>query len=131
MADTRRRRMSRHISLVLLGALPSLAGCGGCREPTQEVEEITEEPPPEGPEQVIGGPFVGWWHATHPPVVVRKTVPRSTASSGGYTRGRSRVYFVPIGGRSSYMSGGSPPPHSSGPVARGGFGSSGHGAVGG
>ena len=135
MADQpRRRRMSRSISLVLLTSLPGLAGCGGCgREKTVEVDEVTEEPPPSGPEHVVGAPFVAWWAATHPPVVVRKTVPRSMASSGGYHRGRSRVFFVPVGGRSSYVGGGHPAPgpgHAA-PVSRGGFGSSGHGAVGG
>jgi hypothetical protein len=99
----------------------------------QEVDEVTEEPPPEGPEHLIGGPFVGWWRATHPPVVVRKTVPRSTAASGGYTRGRSRVFFIPIGGRSGFLSGasGGSAGRSSSPAIRGGFGSTGHGAVGG
>lgn len=130
----RRRRMSKSISLVLLTSLPGLAGCGGCGERTVEVEEVTEEPPPSGPEQVIGAPFVAWWKMTHPPVVVRKRVPRSVASGGGYRHGRHRVFFIPVGGRSSYMGGGgysSPGPAHSGPVSRGGFGSSGRGAVGG
>jgi hypothetical protein len=129
MAESRRRRMSRHISLVLLGALPAIAGCGGCRERTKVVEEVTEVPPPQGPEQLIGGPFVGWWHATHPPIVVRKTVRDSTATSG-HPRRRGGIFFIPIGGRSRYLSGGNPP-RSNAPVVRGGFGSSGHGAVGG
>src|SRR5262245_57585995 len=132
MAEPRRRRMSRSISLVLLTSLPGLAGCGG--EKTVEVDEVTEEPPPSGPEQLVGGPFIGWWRATHPPVVVRKTVPKSTAASGGYHSGRHRVVFVPVGGRSSYMGGSysrGPGPAHSGPVSRGGFGNTGHGAVGG
>jgi hypothetical protein len=137
MADEpRRRRMSRNISLVLLTSLPGLAGCGGCgREEMVEVDEQTTEPAPSGPEHVIGAPFVAWWGATHPPIVVRKHVPRSMASSGGYRRGRNRVVFFPVGGRSTYMGGGyapSGPGHSrSAPVSRGGFGSSGRGAVGG
>jgi hypothetical protein len=135
MADEPRRRMSKSISLVLLTSLPGLAGCGGCGRDQVEVEETTEEPPPEGPEQVIGAPFVAWWKATHPPVVVRKHVPRSVASSGGYRRGRHRVIFVPVGGRSTYMGGrpssSGPSPSRSAPVSRGGFGSTGRGAVGG
>jgi hypothetical protein len=136
MADPeRRRRMSRSISLVLLGSLPGLAWCAGCgRNRTEEVEEVTEEPPPSGPEHLAGGPFIAWWRATHPPIVVRKTLPRSTATSGGYTSGRRRVSYVPIGGRSGYLS--SRPSSGLGPghspnISRGGFGSSGHGAVGG
>jgi hypothetical protein len=135
--EPRRRRMSRSISLVLLTSLPGLAGCGQRGEPTEEVEEVTEEPPPSGPEQVIGAPFVAWWGATHPPIVVRKTVPRSVAASGGYSRGGSRVYYRPYyggsyyGGRSGYLGGGRPagPSHSA-PVTRGGFGSTGHAAAG-
>jgi hypothetical protein len=135
MADKpRRRRMSRSISLVLLTSLPGLAGCGGCGEKTVEVDEVTTEPPPSGPEHVIGAPFVAWWGATHPPVVVRKTVPQSVASGGGYHRGRSHVFFLPVGGRSGYMGGHAGPgpgPSHAAPVSRGGFGSSGHGAGGG
>jgi hypothetical protein len=133
--EPRRRRMSRSISLVLLTSLPGLAGCGGCGQRTVEVDEVTEEAPPSGPEQVIGAPYVAWWKLTHPPVVVRKRVPRSMASGGGYHRGRSRVFFIPIGGRSSYM-GGAYAPGGTGrghgaPVSRGGFGSTGRGAAGG
>ena len=138
MADTpRRRRMSRSVSLVLLGSLPGLASCDGCNyksEPMEEVEEVTEEPPPEGPELLLGAPFIAWWQATHPPTVVRKMVPRSAVASGGYTRGRSHVYFLPIGGRSSYLGSGyrsGPGPSHSPNISRGGFGSTGHGAVGG
>src|SRR5687767_15630902 len=106
MADQpRRRRMSKSISLVLLTSLPGLAGCG---ERTVEVDEVTEEPAPSGPEHVIGAPFVAWWGATHPPVIVRKTVPRSAAAVGGYHRGGRRVFFVPVGGRSGYVGGGHP-----------------------
>jgi len=128
--EPRRRRMSRHVSLVLLTSLPGLAGCGE----REELQEVKIEPPPSGPEQVIGGPFIGWWQATHPPVYVTKTVQRST-SGGGTSRSRSRVFFVPIGGRSGFLSSGSSSPgpgssHSA-PVTRGGFGSTGHGAVGG
>ena len=133
MADEPRRRMSRSISLVLLTSLPGLAGCG--REETVEVEEHTTEPPPSGPEHVIGAPFVAWWGMTHPPIIVRKHVPRSAASSGGYRRGRNRVVFFPVGGRSTYMGGRQPssgPSHGrSAPVSRGGFGSTGRGGVGG
>jgi hypothetical protein len=137
MADEpRRRRMSRHVSLVLLTSLPGLAGCGGCggRESTEEVEEVTEVPPPDGQAHVIGSPFVAWWHATHPPVVVRRTVPRSALASGGYSRGGRRVYYRPYyGGRTGFLSGGSSyhgPSHAA-PVTRGGFGSTGHAAAGG
>ena len=135
MADElRRRRMSRHITLVLLSSLPGLAGCGGCKgNDTEEVEEVTEgEPPPSGPEQLIGGPFVIWWHGTHPTTIVRRTVPRSAVSSGTTTRTGSRSYYRPIyiGGRSGYVGGSSNAGHSSG-VSRGGFGSTGHSAAGG
>jgi hypothetical protein len=132
--EPRRRRMSRHVSLVLLTSLPGLAGCEGGQQ-KEELKEVIIEPPPSGPEHVIGGPFVGWWQATHPPVIVAKTVQRSTAVGTGHTRRRSRVFFVPIGGRSGYLSGGSSSPgrgpgHAA-PITRGGFGSTGHGAVGG
>ncbi|HJZ94417.1 MAG TPA: hypothetical protein VKE40_26370 [Gemmataceae bacterium] len=137
MADEpRRTRMSRHVSLVLLTSLPGLAACGGCdgREPTEEVEEVTEQPPPDGPAHVIGAPFVAWWQATHPPVVARRTVPRSALAAGGYSRGGSRVYYRPLyGGRSAFLSGGSSyhGPANAAPVTRGGFGSTGHAAAGG
>jgi len=102
MADPeRRRRMSRNISLVLLGSLPALAWCAGCiRERTEEGEEETDE----------------------------------GRTSGGYSRSRTRVHYFPVGGRSSYLSSRShsgPSPGHSPNVSRGGFGSTGHGAVGG
>src|SRR5262245_25042068 len=141
--EPRRRRMSKSISLVLLTSLPGLAACGGCGQhgdSMEEVEETTEQPPPGGPAHVIGAPFVAWWTATHPPIVVRKAVPRSVVRSGGYTSGGRRGCYRPdyggscFGGRSGYVSGGRPTgpgPAHSGPVSRGGFGSTGHGAVGG
>jgi hypothetical protein len=95
---------------------------------------VTEQPPPSGPEHVIGAPFVAWWAATHPPIVVRRTVPRSVAAGGGYSRGGRRVYYRPFyggsyfGGRSGYLGGRSSGPA---PVSRGGFGSTGHAAAGG
>jgi hypothetical protein len=131
MADeVRRRRMSRDISLVLLTSLPGLAGCGGERADEMEEVEVEEEvPPPTGPGHVIGWPYVGWWRITHPPVVVRRTVPARTGNTSSshrtYPRGRS-------GFLSSYSSGSSSRPASSSPgVTRGGFGSTGHATAGG
>lgn len=144
----RRRRMSRHATLVLLTSLPGLAGCGGCGgrpaapvaapaapEPTEEVEEEQVEPPPTGPEHLVGAPFVGWWHVAHPPVIVRRVIPRSAVASGGYVRSGTGVYRrTYYGGRSVFLGGSHPsgpgPAHAS-PISRGGFGSTGHGAVGG
>lgn len=143
----RRRRMSRHVSLVLLGSLPGLAGCGGHAhapraEEMEEVEDVEEQPPPDGPAHVLGGPFIAWWALTHPPIITHRMVPRSAVAGGGYTRtptgGYRRHYY---GGRSGFLFGGSsgyrPGPsigsssgHSS-PVSRGGFGSTGHSSVGG
>lgn len=140
MADERRRRMSRHIRLVLLGGLPGLLGCGGCGGDTRpagppadevvEVEEVEEVPPPTGPAHLIGAPFVGWWAATRPPLITRRLVPRSAVNTGTGTRtgGSYRRGFY--GGRSGYLHRGgavSPAPRSSG-VVRGGFGSSGRAA---
>ena len=144
MADEpRRRRMSRHIRLVLLGGLSGLAGCGGstadrstaAAEPMEEVEEVEVIPPPAGSGHLIGGPFVAWWAMTHPPRVTIRAVPRSVATGGGYTRtssgGYRRTFY---GGRSGYLAGGGSiarPPNSSGGVVRGGFGSRGHASFGG
>jgi hypothetical protein len=102
MADpARRRRMSRNISLVLLGSLPGLAWCAGCvRERADDDEAETEE----------------------------------SRTSGGYSRSRTRVHYVPVGGRSSFLSSrpsSGPGPGHSPNISRGGFGSTGHGAVGG
>lgn len=131
-----RRRMSRHIKLVLLGSLPTMLGCGGCGgetsepkpDPMEEVEEIDEDIPPEEPAHFIGAPFFVWWTATHPPIVTRRLIPRAAVATGGYTRSSTGTYHRSYyGGRSSYLWGGSPsgPAHSSG-IARGGFGSTGH-----
>ena len=138
MADEPRRRMSRSISLVLLAPLPGLAGCGG-DEPraTQEmevVEDKTVEPPPDGPEHLAGGPFVAWWGLAHPPTVVHRMVPRSTLASSGYTRTGSGIYHRSYyGGRSGFLSSPSysPGPSHTGPVSRGGFGTTGHATAGG
>ena len=139
-----RRRMSRHIRLVLIGGLPGLLGCAGCcgcggtttpetpSEPMEEVEEVNEDPPPDGPEYLIGAPFVGWWQATHPPVVTYRIVPRSVVERSGYTRSSSGIYQrTYYGGRSGYLFGGSSGPAHSGGAVRGGFGSTGHAASGG
>ena len=152
-----RRRMSRHISLVLMGSLPGLAGCGGCGDSTstapatqpapemEEVEEVTEDPPPEGSDHLIGAPFVAWWALTHPPIVTHRLVPRAQVIAGnsGYTRSSSGIYRrTYYGGRSTYIFGGGfyggggsysrpAPGHSSSGVVRGGFGGSGHAASGG
>ena len=160
MPEERRRRMSRHIRLVLVGGLPGLFGCGGCGgtstpppapapEPMEEVEEIDEDPPPDGPAHLAGAPFIGWWVATHPPIVTYRMVPRAAVlGGGGYTRtpgGYYRRHYY--GGRSAYLYGGSagvfgrpsgvrspssrPSSSRSSGVVRGGFGSSGHAAAGG
>jgi uncharacterized membrane protein YgcG len=145
MADDRRRRMSRHIRLVLLGGIPGLLGCAGCcgcvgtkEEPAaqemEEVEEITEDPPPIGHDHLIGAPFIAWWAATHPPMIIHRFVPRTQVISGnsGYTRSSSGVYRrTYYGGRSTYLYGGGSSSSRPGPVARGGFGGTGHASSGG
>jgi hypothetical protein len=143
MAEESRRRMSRHIRLVLLGSLPTLAGCDSSTtapapppppEPMEEVEEIDEDPPPDGPGHLAGGPFIAWWGLTHPPIVTHRMVPRAAVLGGGYTRSSSGVYHRTFyGGRSGYMWGGSSMARPSGGsgVVRGGFGGSGHVASGG
>ena len=124
------RRMSRHISLVLLSSLSGLAGCGGGQaDEVEDVEFEEEEPAPDGPGHLIGGPFVGWWRIGHPPVIVRRAVPARAATGSSshrsYPRGRS-------GFLSSYSSGtSSRPAGSSSGVTRGGFGSTGHATAGG
>jgi len=133
MADQpRRRRMSRDISLVLLTALPGLAGCGGDpADDMEEVEVLEEVAAPEGPGHLIGGPFVGWWGIAHPPVAVRRMVPRA-AAIGAVSRGNP--YRSYPRGRSGFLSsspGSSSRPASSAGVTRGGFGSTGHAAAGG
>src|SRR5687768_13032602 len=128
--ESRHRRMSRNVSLVLLTALPGLAGCGGERADEMEEVEVEEEvPPPTGPAHVIGGPLVGWWGIAHPPVIVRRTVPARTGTGSSthrsYPRGRS-------GFLSSYSSGSASRPASTSPGStRGGFGSTGHATAGG
>ena len=145
MAESPRRRMSRHIRLVLLGSLPTLAGCGDTTttatapaepqpEPMEEVEEIDEDPPPDGPGHLAGCPFIAWWGLTHPPIVTYRMVPRAALLAGGYTRSSSGTYHRTFyGGRSGYMWGGSSMARPSGGsgVIRGGFGGSGHIASGG
>jgi len=140
MSDHTRRRMSRHIRLVLLGGVPGLLGCAGCcgcggttvaDGPMDEVEEVTEEPPPDGPAHVIGAPFVAWWATTHPPVVTRRLVPRTAVLGGGYTRtggGYYRRTSYYYGGRSGYLGTSSSRPMGSTGAVRGGFGSTGHAA---
>lgn len=130
MADQpRRRRMSRDVTLVLLSSLPGLAGCGSREDGADEmveVGEVWEDPAPDGPGHLIGGPFVVWWQAAHPPTLVRQMVPRSAAGGTSpyrsYPRGRSGFLSSPAG---SSRPGGSPG------VTRGGFGSAGHAAAGG
>jgi hypothetical protein len=139
----RRGRMSRHIRLVLLGGVPGLLGCGGCcgcvdtatapmtqpAEDMEEVEEFTEDPPPDGPGHMVGAAFIGWWIATHPPIVAYRRVPRSIVTRGGYTRTSSGLYHhTYFGGRSNYLNGGSSSarPSGSAGIVRGGFGSTGH-----
>lgn len=151
MPDERRRRMSRHINLVLLGGGTAVlggavcCGCGGlggdpqtrtAAEPMQEVEEVEEVPPPPGSPHLLGGPFVAWWALTHPPRVTVRAVPRSVATGGAYTRTSSGAYRrIFYGGRSGYLAGGGsvarPPSSPSRGVVRGGFGSTGRGASGG
>jgi len=144
-----RRRMSRHVRLVLLGGVPALLGCGGLcggcggttttdttttDQPMEEVEEVTEVPPPNGPAHMTGAPFVAWWAATHPPVVTYRMVPRATILSGGYTRtsgGYYRRTGYYYGGRSGYLSTGPSRPIGAVGVVHGGFGSTGHAAGGG
>ena len=151
MPVERRRRMSRHINLVLVGGGAVVlggavcCGCGGlggdthtqtAAEPMQEVEEVEETPPPEGAPHLMGGPFVAWWALTHPPRTTIRAVPRSVATGGGYTRttsgGYRRTFY---GGRSGYLAGGGstarPPSSSSGGAVRGGFGNTGHASSGG
>ena len=146
MSEERRRRMSRHIRLVLLGGVPGLLGCAGCcgcggpaadappPEPMEEVTEIEEDLPPEGTPHLLGGPFVAWWALNHPPRVTVRAVPRSVATSGTYTRttsgGYRRTFY---GGRAGYLAGGGSVarPSASSGVVRGGFGSTGHAATGG
>lgn len=138
------RRMTKHLSLVLLTTLPGLAGCGGCtgRERTQEIEEWVAEPPPEGPEHLVGAPFIVWWDGTHPPTLVKRIVPASVAAAQS-TYGSHSSYYRPnyyrpyYGGRSSFLSSSlasgshsSSSSHSSGSISHGGFGSSGHSAGG-
>jgi len=141
MPDEPRRRMSRHIRLVLLGGVPGLLGCAGCcgcggttettvaDEPMEPVEERAEDPPPVGPAHLVGAPFIPWWAATHPPIITYRMVPRAAVLSGGYTRTSSGYYRRPSymwGGRSGYL--GSSRPGGSSGVVRGGFGSAGHAA---
>ena len=153
MPEEPRRRMSRHIRLVLLGGIPGLVGCAGCcgcagdqgrpapaAEPMEEVEEIDEDPPPAGSDHLIGAPFVAWWAVTHPPRVTHRMVPRShiIAGGSGYTGTGSGVYrrhyhggrsvFIYGGGGGSSVSRPGPSPGHSSPVTRGGFGSTGHSA---
>jgi len=134
------RRMSRHIRLVLLGSLPTLAGCGDAHppppppEPMEEVEERDEDPPPDGPGHLAGCPFIAWWVATHPPIVTHRMVPRAAVLGGGYTRSSSGTYHRTFyGGRSGYLWGGSSMARPSGGsgIVRGGFGGGGHVASGG
>jgi len=142
MADEPRRRMSRHIRLVLLGCLPVGLGCSGCGgtsapptpapETLEEVEEIDEDPPPGGAGHLFGAPFVGWWAVSHPPLVSYRLVPRTQIISGGYSRSSSGYYSRTYYGRSAWLSGGSSQPMrrpggSSG-IIRGGFGGFGHAA---
>ena len=133
MAEPMRSRMSRRITLVLLTSLPGIAGCcciGANQEPMEEIDEVTETPPPKGPEHLIGGPFIGWWSLTHPTVVVRKTVPRSMATASTRSHGGTFIHTRPYyGGRSGFMSGGSS--HGSSGITHGGFGSTGHASSGG
>ena len=150
MAAERRRRMSRHINLVLLGGGAAVISCGVCcacgglggdthtqtaAEPLETVAEEEVIPPPEGSAHLLGAPFVGWWAMTHPPRVTLRAVPRSVATGGGYTRttggGYRRTFY---GGRSGYLAGGGSiarPPSSSSGAVRGGFGSTGHASSGG
>ncbi|HEX3149582.1 MAG TPA: hypothetical protein VHR66_16020 [Gemmataceae bacterium] len=140
MADEPRRRMSRHIRLVLLGSLPTALGCGGCGgttstppadqpQPMEEIEEIDEDPPPEGTGHFFGAPFVGWWMLSHPPIVTHRLVPRAQIASGGYTRTSSGYYSRAYYGRSAWLYGSSSRPANSSGVVRGGFGSTGHAAA--
>jgi hypothetical protein len=145
------RRLTKQITLVLITSLTGLSGCGGAAREDEMVEEVVEEPapPPDDPiEHVVGAPFVGWWVATHPPVVTRRLVPRTQAAasqtSSNRSHGRSAFFGRPFyssafGPRTSYSpvsrpgsygsSGSSFGGHSStGGVSRGGFGSSGHSA---
>lgn len=144
MADEPRRRMSRHIRLVLLGGVPGLLGCAGCcgcggtttattvtDESMEEVEEVTEVPPPDGPAHLMGAPFIAWWGATHRPIVTYRMVPRAAILGGGYTRtggGYYRRTSYYYGGRSGYLGTGASRPAASTGVVRGGFGSTGHAA---
>jgi hypothetical protein len=145
MAEERHRRMSRHIRLVLLGGVPGLVGCAGCcgcggtttttetttaTEPMEAVEEVAEDPPPDGPAHLVGAPFVGWWAATHPPIVTYRMLPRAAVLGGGYTRTGGGYYrrTYPYSGRSGYLSSGPSRPTGSTGVVRGGFGSTGHAA---
>lgn len=141
MPNEPRRRMSRHIRLVLLGGLPGLLGCAGCcgcggttatqtaaGETMEPVEEVTEDPPPAGPAHLVGAPFIPWWAATHPPIITYRIVPRATVLGSGYTRTAGGYYrrSYPFAGRSAYL--GSSRPGGSAGVVRGGFGGTGHAA---
>lgn len=132
-----RRRMTKHLSLVLLSSLSGVSGCGCNGQPQEKMEEVEEwvaDPPPEGVEHVVGAPFLLWWEGEHPPTLVKRLVPATVASSttrSTYSRPYySRPYY---GGRSSFLgssfSGSSSGSHSS-TISRGGFGSSGHASSG-
>jgi hypothetical protein len=136
------RRMTKHLSLVLLTSLPGLSGCGGSAAPlekTEEIEEWVAEPPPEGPEHILGAPFVVWWDMSHPPTLIRRTVPVAAAALAAGRSSYSRPYYSRpyYGGRSSFLGSGfagssshpAPPAHSSS-ISRGGFGSTGHASSG-